>query len=303
VTPATAATVLAALPGGYPDAQGAVQREVEVLAMTGRDEELLAATGTGTVALVTELLTRCVRRIGDIAPVTEDVARHLLVADRQFLMLKVREATFGTSVRSSISCPWADCGRRIDIEFATSAIPVVESVDKGPEYSLSLDVTDAVLADGQAHRELAFRLPNGADQEALSPLLHRNEAAALTGLLGRCVTRIGPVSPAPPELVARLSPRARRSVEWRMTEVAPQIDLTMESTCPECKRNYSVPFEIQSFLFGELRVNTDLLRREIHYLAYHYHWSEREIMEMPRHRRRRYVAQLAEEIERSHDEL
>ncbi|AQA21988.1 hypothetical protein BTZ20_0501 [Rhodococcus sp. MTM3W5.2] len=50
-------------------------------------------------------------------------------------------------------------------------------------------------------------------------------------------------------------------------------------------------------------MNTDLLRREIHYLAYHYHWSEREIMEMPRHRRQRYVTQLADEIERSHDDL
>ncbi|AQA24762.1 hypothetical protein BTZ20_0500 [Rhodococcus sp. MTM3W5.2] len=209
-----------------------VHREVEVVAMTGRDEELLAATGTGTAALVTELLTRCVRRIGDIAPVTEDVAQHLLVADRQFLLLKVREATFGTAARSSISCPWADCGQRIDIEFATSAIPVVESVDKGPDYSFLLDATDAVRGAGQAHRELTFRLPNGADQEALSPLLHHNEAAALTGLLGRCVTRIGPFSPAPPELLARLSPRARRSVERRMAEVAPQVDLTMESTCP-----------------------------------------------------------------------
>ncbi|MBP2326546.1 hypothetical protein JOF56_006931 [Kibdelosporangium banguiense] len=286
-----AGTGLAILPGGCTGADGVVHREAEVAAMTGRDEEMLVAAGRRSALLVTELLTRCVRRIGAITPVTADVARRLVVADRQFLLLKIREATFGTSVRSSISCPWADCAQRIDIEFTTSAIPVTQSADKGPEYVVTLTSGD----------ELAFRLPNGADQEALSPLLQDNEAAALTGLLGRCVTRIGPHRPAPPELVAQLPPRDRQAIERRMAEVAPRIDLTMESTCPECRREYSVPFEIHSFLFGELSVNSALLRREIHYLAYHYHWSEREIMQMPRQRRQRYVSQLAEEIERSHD--
>jgi hypothetical protein len=288
------------LPGGYADAAGRIHREAEVTAMTGREEEMLAgADCSGSAALVTALLARCVRRIGDIAPVTPDVARGLLVADRQFLLLKIREATFGTTVRSSIPCPWPACGRRIDVEFDTTAIPVTESADKGPVYPMTLDPDDGVTDGERIHRELAFRLPDGKDQELLSPLLERNDAVALSGLLHRCITRVGPYSPPPPELVTRLSPRARQAVERRMSELAPQLDLTMESTCPECGRDYSVPFEIQSFLLGELRVNADLLGREVHYLAYHYHWSEREIMAMPRHQRRRYVSLLAGEIERS----
>ncbi|MFI6324339.1 hypothetical protein ACIBG8_42920 [Nonomuraea sp. NPDC050556] len=290
------------LPGGYADGRGRIHREAEVIAMTGRDEELLA-DGSGSAVLVTALLSRCVRRIGTITPVTPEVARGLLVADRQFLLLKVREATFGTAVRSSIACPRPECGRRIDVEFDTADIPVVESADKGPQFPMTLDTQDGLRADGGTHRELVFRLPHGGDQEALSAVLQKNDAAALTALLERCILRIGPFEPAPPELVARLSPRARLAVERRMAELAPQLDLTMESTCPECGHGYSVPFEIQSFLFGELRVNAGLLRGELHYLAYHYHWSEQEIMDMPRERRRRYVAMLTDEIERSHADL
>ena len=301
VLPPAGGSTVVRLPGGYADGHGRIHREAEVMAMTGCDEELVT-TGAGGAALVTALLSRCVLRIGEVTPVTPAVARELVVADRQFLLLKVREATFGTDVRAGISCPWAECGRRIDVAFGTDMVPVVEAADGGPEYPAVLDVDDQVVYAGQAHRNLAFRLPNGGDQEALSPMLHHNGAAAVRELLERCVTRIGPLAPPPAEVVAGLSAGARRTVERRMGEVAAQLDLAMESTCPECDRHYSVPFEIQGFLFGELTVNANLLRREVHYLAYHYHWSEREIMAMPRQRRRRYVSLLADEIERSHDE-
>ena len=86
-----------------------------------------------------------------------------------------------------------------------------------------------------------------------------------------------------------------------MQTVAPQVDLVMEAVCAECGREFDAPFDLQDFFFGELRVTSDLLRREVHYLAFHYHWSEHEIMEMPRDRRSRYIAVLAEEIERIND--
>ena len=54
----------------------------------------------------------------------------------------------------------------------------------------------------------------------------------------------------------------------------------MEATCADCGREFSAPFDLQRFFFGELRLTGDFLYREVHYLAYHYHWSEREIMAM-----------------------
>jgi hypothetical protein len=288
------------LPGGYVDGAGVVHRQVELAPLSGREEEFLAANHRWESAtLVTSVLSRCIRRIGTISPVSEGVARDLLVADRQVLLLKLREATFGDQVQATVFCPWPDCGSRVDVDFSTRDIPVKESEDKGPTYHMELSPEAAFTDDdGEAYREIVFRLPNGGDQEAVSPLLAENEARALATLLGRCVQGIGPWQGPGDERIGRLSPLARMEIERQMEAVAPQVELTMEGNCPECGREFAIPFDLQGFFFGELRTSRDLLYREVHYLAYHYHWSEGEIMELPREKRRKYIEVLAEEIER-----
>src|ERR1019366_6530114 len=251
------------LPGGYWDSGGVLHRQFELGNMTGREEELLVrASGTETSSLVSAVLSRCVRRLGGISPVTEDVARHLLIADRQYLLLKLRQSTFGDVVRADLFCPWAECGRRISLEFSLADLPVQEATERAPVHTFTL----SALASGEDDpvlRAVSFRLPNGSDQEAVSGLLAENEA--------------------------------------EMERVAPKIELNMETACPECGRSFAVPFDLQRLFFGELRTDSELLYRQVHYLAYHYHWAEPEIMAMPRIKRQKYIELLAGEIERLND--
>ncbi len=289
------------LPGGYWDSAGVLHREFELAALTGRDEELLAQTrGSESASLVSTVLSRAVRRLGDISPVTEDVARQMLVADRQYLLLKLRQSTFGDLVRADIFCPWADCGKRVSLEFGIDDVPVEEATERAPCHTLTLS-RRAIEKDDPALREVSFRLPNGADQEAVSPLLSSNEAEALTALLARTVQRIGLRFSPPIEDVVALSPLARAEIEAAMERLAPRIELNIETSCSECGRVFLVPFDVQRFFFGELRTDSELLYRQVHYLAYHYHWAEAEIMGMPRNKRQRYVELLADEIERLND--
>ncbi|MGH3901560.1 MAG: hypothetical protein ACRDTA_25560 [Pseudonocardiaceae bacterium] len=285
------------LPGGYWDAAGCLHREFELATLTGREEELLAqASRSETASLVTTVLGRCVQRVGAISPVSEDVARRLLVADRHYLLLKLRQATFGDQVRADLMCPWPDCGERVSIDFSIDGVPVEEPADSAPVYTMTL--SEAAAGEGaDRSREVAFRLPNGGDQEVLSPHLAHSEAGALTGLLARCVQRIGPLAPPGEGDVAALSPLARAEIEERMARMAPRVEQTMEARCAACGRLFIAPFDIQRFFFGELRTDADALYREVHYLAYHYHWSEREIMAMTRDKRHTYIDVLADAIE------
>jgi hypothetical protein len=282
------------LPGGYFDASGRLHREFELGVLTGRDEEMLAESRRARPAsLVSSVLSRAVRRIGDISPVTEQIARELLVADRQYLLLRLRQATFGNLVRADLFCPWADCGSRMQIQFCIDQVPVEEASERAPVYSMTLS-QDALDESEKAQRKVRFRLPNGEDQEAVSPLLAHNEAEALSMLLARAVQ-------AGPEVIDQLSPRARMEIEAEMERVAPKIEPSIETACQECGRSFAAPFDVQRFFFGEMRTDGDLLYRQVHYLAYHYHWSENEIMAMPRTKRHQYVDLLAEEMERLND--
>jgi len=283
------------LPGGYWDASGRLHREFELATLTGREEELLAqARQPQTATLVTEVLSRCVSRLGDVAPVTPEVARQLLVADRQYLLLRLREATFGALVRANLRCPWPSCGEQVSIDFSVTDVPVEEAPHRAPAHTMTVSAEAAGDPDGI---EVTFRLPNGSDQEDLSALVTANEAEALTRLLSRCVQRIGTHSPPTPEQVAALSTLARSEIEERMHQLAPKVEQNMEATCSECGRGFAAPFDIHRFFLGELRTDRDLLYQEVHYLAYHYHWSEQEIMSMPRDRRRTYIDVLADAIE------
>jgi hypothetical protein len=286
------------LPGGYWDPAGVLHREFELGVLTGREEELLAQTRRSeSASLVTMVLSRCVRRLGNISPLPEEVTRQLLVADRQYLLLKLRQSTFGDTVRASVFCPWPDCGKRVSLEFGIDDVPVEETAQPAPLYRMRLSA-GASPEDNPEEREITFRLPNGTDQESVSPLLAHNEAEALSRLLARSIQQIGPYAPPGEERIAALSPAARAEIEAEMERVAPKVELTMDTTCSECGRDFAVPFELERFFFGELRTDSELLYRQIHYLAFHYHWGEGEIMAMPRDKRQTYIGLLADEIER-----
>jgi hypothetical protein len=295
----TEAQAVCLLPGGYLDEDGVLHREAEFVPLSGREEELLAASASAATAqLTTRILARCVRRIGAVQPVTEPIARRLLIADRQYLLLKLREATFGTRVAGTLFCPWPQCAAKVDVDFSTSDVPVKRCDTVARSYRAELS-PDAAPEDeaGRRHGVIHFRLPNGEDQELLGPVLAGNPAEALTRLLERCLTGAGDGGDDPDELAAQLTPRARLELERAMGAHAPHLELEMSLTCPECGRGFTAPFDLQDFFFGELRTSRELLYRQVHYLAYHYHWSEREIMRMPREKRLAYIEVLAEEIE------
>lgn len=285
------------LPGGYLDATGELHREAELMPLGGREEELLARPGPAA-GRVTEVLCRCVRRLGGVEPLTRPVARELLAGDRQYLLLELRRLTFGDRVRGTASCPWPGCGEEVEVDFSLDDVPVQGVKEPGPTFSVLLSEAAAGDAWEDGGREVRFRLPNGGDEESLEPLLPGNEAEALTALLERCVISVGPGAQAGREGVAALSPLARWEIEAAMEARAPRLGLEMATRCPACERRFTLPFELRDFFFGELRTSLDLLYREVHYLAFHYHWSEGEILDLPRDKRRAYIEVLADEIEK-----
>ncbi len=291
------------LPGGYVDEGDAAHREVELSPPTGEDEYFLAGLAADAPAAyaVTGLLARCVRRVGAFGAHAAGGAapvRELLVGDRDFLMLKLRELTFGKRVDCALRCPAPACRKPMDWRFNSDEI----DFDCRPvtRRFFTVQLPPEVFGEGERPetRVVEFRLPTGADQEALASLALTDPEAAACELLARCVRRVGERTGLDRAAVERLPAAARAAVEEEMERLAPRLDGDVELVCPECGNAFTTYFDLTQFFLSELQGNLHHLEREVHFLAWHYHWSEQDILSMPRRKRRRYVALLQEEVDR-----
>jgi hypothetical protein len=259
------------LPGGLVREGAPPVTSVELRPLSGWEEEWLSCNSGAPPALaVSALLDACVTECGG-GPCPKGMAAQLLAGDRDYLMLQLRRMTFGDRIRAVINCP--ACEAKMDTDFLAGDVPVERRPQTQPTYSVD-------AGGGSIH----FRLPNGADQEFVS---HMSTASAVEALLERCLLRDSFQSVA-------LANSERDAVIAAMEANAPRVDLDLELLCPECGQESVVPFDTTSFFIREMTSRRPYLLKEVHSLAWHYHWSEADIMSMTRSRRRAYLELLSE---------
>jgi len=290
------------LPHGYIDLDGSSHKQVVLRALGGYEEELLTSSQQVSAKQVSRVLARCIVKLGDVVSVSESIARNLLIVDRLFLLLKLRLITFGDFIQSVVHCPESDCNQKIDIDFNISDIQFADINNPREIYQLQLSENSVLQCEIDDPR-VDFRLPNGGDQELVSSRLNNNSAEVVSFLLSRCIKKFAGQDGISLDQVKTLPALTRLEIERAIEERAGDTDLSMTTQCPHCQFAFEVPFDIHDFFFGELKISQQHLYNEVHYLAFHYHWSEQEIMSMTKEKRGNYVAMLSEEIERLNDAL
>jgi hypothetical protein len=269
-------TMIVPLSGGLILDSSHVLSEVEIGELTGREEEWLGTHPAVAVAsAVTALLASCTR-CADGAPVGPELARRLLVGDRDLLVLALRRQTLGDTVAIIQTCP--ACGQPMDVTLDLAQVPVKIMHQTSAEHTVTIQ------EPGLAARQVRFRLPCGGDQESVSGL---DPEQAESALLAACVLDDGGIP---------LGPAGREQLATAMERIAPQVDVELDLECPQCAQAFTVPFDITAFFLAELRTTRDQILREVHHLALHYHWSEPDILGLPRWRRRRYLSLLADAL-------
>lgn len=252
-------------------------REAQVWAITGADQEFVAeaAAGLSLPERTTALLARCVT-VPPTAPQTrpDDVAQ-LTVGDRQALLLALRRATLGDALSCLLHCPEAACGQPMDVALHVGAL-------LQPPYPAPQADYERTLANGLRVR---FRLPTGADEHAAARVTPWSAEAAAEVMLRRCVQSVhngdAPVADWPAERLAELPAH--------MAALDPQGELRLDAVCPECGAPFTATLDAADYLFRELAARAGELYREVHRLALHYHWSERDILALPLTKRQRYL--------------
>lgn len=280
------------LPGGLLRPDGRRCREVSIRELCGADEEQLADRSYATnAAKVTDFLTRIITEMPELeCPVDRELVADMLVGDRDYILLRVRQLSLGDAVHQVMRCPAPSCAEKVDVEFLISEIEVRRPERLRASYPLTLS---RLLDPGvPASDRVVVRLPTGRDQHAVAGAWDQNVAQAQTLLLARLV-RLDNGAALDEAFVHNLPTALRRELLQFVTDASPGPSLNIEIQCPHCARDMSYEFDLHRFFFEECRTTSDLLLKEVHMLALSYHWSEREILTLPRARRRRYLSLLA----------
>jgi len=262
--------------GGLMLEDGRWLSRAELRPLSGREEEWLARhPRVPSAVAVTHLLSACLLCLDD-QPAHRDQVSRLLIGDRDYLMLHLRRLTLGETIRAVLTCQV--CSAKMDVDFQAADVPVEYRPQTAASYTLDL-VTGA-----GPDRTVHFRLPNGADQEAVLGLAGEQ---AVEALLARCLLNEGGV--------ALVSSEQNMVIE-AMEKLAPQLELELELVCPECSHAFMVLFDTTLFFLSEMSTNVRQLVREVNHLAFHYHWSEAEILSLTRWRRHMYLSLLSETL-------
>ncbi|MFK0015754.1 hypothetical protein [Streptomyces sp. NPDC091027] len=209
--------------------------EAEVRELTGTDEEALARVRANPLRMLETLLELGTVRIGDV-PATSDVLPHLLLGDRDALVLAIRRATFGDEMEfSEITC--THCG---DTFAATVSLGTIES-QTAPSSRLTVPLRKGGCA--------ILRYPTGADQAAMLADAKATNAEHNSTLLARCLIEIrdaeGKVTPGSADIGKGLGLADRRTILTQLAASQPGprlLELAIEHE--ECGGEIPLPLSV-----------------------------------------------------------
>lgn len=258
-------------------------RKVWLRPWNGADAVFLGGTLSRTAsaaARTTALLSHCLSLDG-ATPAGAEFVRNLGMGDREAVLLHLWRITVGDRLDCVLICP--ACMVKMDLELCVSDLLV-------PPYEAMQGTHSCTIAgDGQDY-EIRFRLPTGADQEAVAELALSDLEAASEMMLARCIEQIdGCVVERIPAVVAEALSRI-------MADLDPQAEVLLSAACPECRTAFQTLFDTGLFVHQELDRASSRIHREVHLLAYHYHWSEADILNLSDSKRKLYLEMVREEL-------
>jgi hypothetical protein len=242
------------LPVGYVDADGRVHRTATLRKMTGRDEALMADRhnrGNGA-RLITELLGACLLRLGTLERPGTAVAQALYSADRHFLLMKLREITFGPEMDASYTCP--TCREATIVVEDLASLEVVSLDDGGVPADVVVRLEDGYQdRSGEVYDTLVFRYATGADEEKVAGQIRDNPSHGKNALMARCLRSIGNMSQQRMEalgtaIFADLTLSDRALIDRALNNGSPGIRMRRDIHCAGCGRSYGAALDLSNFL-------------------------------------------------------
>lgn len=202
-----------------------------------------------------------------------DELAELSIGQRDALLLRLREKTFGRALRGKTECP--ACGQAV--VFSTTCSELFVSTPE-PRWPLTFSASDFVLSlRPPSSHDLAAAAATGELQSARQELLFRCVLSAQRGKTPLSLEEL------PNEILA--------AALTALSEKEAQADVQLALRCssPTCGNRWQAVFDIAEYFFTEVAAQARRLFREVDALARAYGWREADILAMSAVRRQQYL--------------
>jgi hypothetical protein len=219
------------LVGGLVELTGLVDTAT-VRELNGRDEETISKSPNVAKAMIT-ILNLGIETIGGKVP-DQDAIDSLLAADRDLLLMKIREITFGAELESVMACPFCNEESEITLDLSED-IPVTYLEDPIRDRNFTVPLRNGGVAE--------VRLPTGITQKNLASAVGNKTVAELnTLMLYGCIRTINGRDVLDVSQILSMGIADRNAIAEELTKRTPGpqwTDVTKE--CPNCGEEVPLP--------------------------------------------------------------
>lgn len=248
-------------------------RRATIRNLTGSDEKMIADLRPtippySKVVMLLARITTFEKEEGE----PEALIKKISLGDRALLLLNARKLVLGDIISCTVDCPKCRKPMSVDLSVSKLLAHAEQSTTEDDDYKIQdCGYTIHVKPLTGEDQDFAFAKSKSTDE------LVQNIARA-------CIVR------SDPELPAELPEKLLESIGSRIEKLDPLSDISFSLSCPECNQGFPASFDAEHFIFREIATSLyPQLEREVHWLAFHYHWSEKDILALPSSRRKRYV--------------
>ena len=242
------------LPAGLIGRDGSIYRDVLLSPFTGRVHREIAQQDvrTSPTRVFNTILSNCIEEIEGFGKPTQSILRQMLVGDRDFCAVKIRQLTWDSPVVARTQCD--SCSRSNNVEIDLDNLTI---------YELDESHYDVVDVDGKPTRVFTvenippndlsakFKYICGEDQEAISGLLMKNPIEAEFKMFQRALVEWeGELMPnVPKEFFDDLSMDTTAYLANEFNNAQPGPDTLYAVSCPECYAENTIGIFAGDFLF------------------------------------------------------
>lgn len=250
--------------------------------ITGSIEREILESNQNVVSLVTHVTNMLNVTLAQLAgmPANKELISSLCSGDRQYLILQLEAIINPASKWLTLNCQ--ACDELIQLELIPGTLPIKPAGQYFPATTTQLSIG-----------EVSLRVPNGADEEALLQQPD-NEKQRLKHLLKRLIFQANNKVE-----IGQLNPDDLDKIDQTLEDMMPQPSTNISTTCPYCNS----PQQISLDIFAWMNEKNSDIENDIHQLAIHYHWSEKDILALPKTRRKHYLALIEQASHQVFEEL